>query len=132
MLAAEDDFELNGHKFRAGAIIIPNANRSLLDPSIQELGLSAWAVAAAPSVKSHDLDVPRIGYIHSWSRTQDEGWVRAALDYYGVPYTYFADQKLRDGNLRAHYDVIVFPHVGGTLAIPHQRHSQEWPRSHSL
>jgi hypothetical protein len=60
--------------------------------------------------------MPRIGYIHSWSRTQDEGWVRAALDYYSVPYTYFADQKLKEGNLRAKYDVIVFPHVGGTSA----------------
>ena len=39
------------------------------------------------------MDVPRIGYVHSWQRTQDEGWVRAALDYYGVPYTYFADQS---------------------------------------
>src|SRR5688500_8509155 len=63
---------------------------------------------------THDLDVPRIGYVHSWQRTQDEGWVRAALDTYGVPYTYFADQKLRDGNLRQKYDVIIFPHVGGS------------------
>ena len=46
-------------------------------------------------MKTHDLDVPRIGYVHSWTRTQDEGWVRAALDTYGVPYTYFADQKLQ-------------------------------------
>jgi hypothetical protein len=44
-------------------------------------------------------------------RTQDEGWVRAALDYYGVPYTYFADIKLREGNLRSKYDVIIFPSV---------------------
>jgi hypothetical protein len=51
-------------------------------------------------VPTHDLDVPRIGYVHSWQRTQDEGWVRAALDTYGVPYTYFADTKLREGNLR--------------------------------
>ena len=71
-------------------------------------------MAAAPAVKTHDLDIPRIGYVHSWTRTQDEGWVRAALDTYGVPYTYFADQKLKDGNLRAKYDVIIFPHVGGT------------------
>ena len=64
---------------------------------------------AVPPVKTHELDVPRIGYVHSWSRTQDEGWVRAALDAYGVPYTYFADQKLRKPNLRAKYDVILFP-----------------------
>jgi hypothetical protein len=40
--------------------------------------------------------------------------VRAALDHYGVPYTYFADQRLRDGNLRSKYDVIIYPHVGGS------------------
>lgn len=114
MLAAESDFELNGHKFRAGSFIIPDADRSQLEQSIQDLGLTAWAVSAAPAVKTHELDVPRIGYVHSWQRTQDEGWVRAALDYYGVPYTYFADGKLRDGKLRAQYDVIIFPHVGGT------------------
>jgi uncharacterized membrane protein YgcG len=116
MLAAEEDFELNGRKLRAGAFLIPNADRARLEPMIRDAGLSAWAVAAAPAVKTHEMTVPRIGYVHSWSRTQDEGWVRAALDYYGVPYTYFADQKLRDGNLRAKYDVIIFPHVGGTSA----------------
>ena len=114
MLAAEDDFEINGHKFRAGAFIIPDADRSKLEPAVQELGLNGLAVASAPSVKTHSLDVPRIGYVHSWQRTQDEGWVRAALDHYGVPYTYFADQKLRDGGLRAKYDVIIFPNVGGS------------------
>ncbi|HYL76438.1 MAG TPA: M14 family zinc carboxypeptidase [Bryobacteraceae bacterium] len=114
MLAAEDDFELNGHKFRAGAFIVPNADRARIEASVKELGLSAWAVAAAPAVKTHSLDIPRIGYVHAWQRTQDEGWTRAALDHYGVPYTYFADQKLREGNLRAKYDVIIFPHVGGS------------------
>jgi hypothetical protein len=115
MLAAEEDFEAAGHKFRAGAFLIPNADRARLEPAIRELGLSAWAVAAdsAPSVKSHELTMPRIGYVHSWARTQDEGWVRAALDRYRVPYTYFGDTKLREGNLRAKYDVIVFPHTGG-------------------
>ena len=114
MLAAEEDFELSGHKFRAGAIIVPDANRATLEPMLRDLGLSAWAVASAPGVPTHELDVPRIGYVHSWTRTQDEGWWRAALDTFGVPYTYFADQKLREGNLRAKYDVIIFPHVGGS------------------
>ena len=81
---------------------------------LTQLGLSAWAVPQAPVVRTHDVDVPRIGYVHSWTRTQDEGWVRAALDTYGVPYTYFADQKLKDGNLRAKYDVILFGPGGGS------------------
>jgi len=113
MQAAEEDFEAGGHRFRAGAFIIANADRARLEPVLTTLGLSGWAMAQAPTVKAHDLDIPRIGYVHSWANTQNEGWVRAALDTYGVPYTYFADQKLREGNLRAKYDVIVFPHVGG-------------------
>ena len=116
MQAAEEDFEIDGRTYRAGAIIIPDADRARLEPMLRELGLSARAVRSAPSVATHDLDVPRIGYVHSWTRTQDEGWWRAALDTYGVPYTYFADQKLREGGLREKYDVILFPHVGGSAA----------------
>jgi hypothetical protein len=113
MLAAEEDFDANGRRFRAGAFIVPNADHARLEPALHELGLSGYAMSAVPNVRSHDLDVPRIGYIHAWQRTQDEGWVRAAFDTYGVPYTYFADQKVREGNLRTQFDVIVYPHVGG-------------------
>jgi hypothetical protein len=114
MRAAEEEFQLAGRTFRAGAIIIANADRAALEPTLRELGLTAWATSAPPSVRTHDLDLPRIGYVHSWQRTQDEGWIRAAFDTYGVPYDYFADQMLREGNLRSKYDVIVYPHVGGS------------------
>jgi hypothetical protein len=113
MQAAEEDFEAGGRKFRAGAFVIPGGDRAKIEPSLRDLGLSGLAVASAPTVPMHDLDVPRIGYVHAWQRTQDEGWVRAAFDAFGIPYTYFADIKLREGNLRQRYDVIVFPHVGG-------------------
>ena len=38
MLAAEEDFTLAGHKFRAGAFIIPNADRAKLEPTLKDLG----------------------------------------------------------------------------------------------
>jgi len=115
MAAAEDDFEAAGHKFRAGAIIIQNANAAQVDAQLKALGLSAWAMASAPTVKTHDLDIPRILYLHSWSRTQDEGWVRAALETYGVPFTYTGDKELaKMTNLRSQYDVVIYPHIGGT------------------
>jgi hypothetical protein len=114
MAAAEQPFEAGGHKFAAGSFVITGADRAALEPSIRELGLSAWAVAAAPGVATHDLDIPRIGYIHTWTSTQDEGWVRMALDKFEVPYTYFGDNLVRKGDLRGKYDVIVFPHAGGS------------------
>lgn len=114
MHAAEADFEAGGRQFKAGAFIIPAGDRAKLSAALTELGLSAQAVATMPSVKMHELDLPRIGYAHAWQRTQDEGWVRAALDTYGVPYSYFGDIELKKGNLRAKYDVIIYPHVGGS------------------
>ncbi|HEX6693340.1 MAG TPA: M14 family zinc carboxypeptidase [Longimicrobiales bacterium] len=120
MHAAEAPFTAGGASFLAGSVIIPNANRAQLEPVLRELGLSATAVATAPGVPSHELDVPRIGYVHSWTRTQDEGWVRAAFDHYGVPYHYFGEPLLKEGNLRAKYDVIVYPHGGSGYSPPAQ------------
>jgi hypothetical protein len=119
MSAAEKEFEAGGHRFAPGAFVIVDADRAQLESSIKALGLSAWAVDAAPNVPMHDLDVPRIGYVHTWTSTQDEGWVRLAFDTFKVPYAYFAAPKLREGNLRAKYDVIIFPHAGqgGTSLI---------------
>ena len=38
MLAAEEDFDLNGRKLRAGAFIIPNADRAKLEPHAEGTG----------------------------------------------------------------------------------------------
>jgi hypothetical protein len=114
MLAAEKEFEAGGKRFVAGSFIIPNADAAVT-ASLAELGIPATAVAAAPAVATHELDVPRIGYIHTWTSTQDEGWVRLAFDHYKIPYTYFADNTIRAGaNLKSKYDVIIFPHTGGS------------------
>jgi hypothetical protein len=114
MNAAEEDFDADGHHFHAGSFIIPDgAANQQLAASIKKLGLIGYATAE-PTVKSHPLTVPRIGYIHSWQRTQDEGWVRLAMDKFGVPYTYFADNTVHGTDLRAKYDVILYPSIGGT------------------
>ena len=105
---AEEPFDLDGHHFAAGAFVIPDGDRAALEPSIRELGLSAWATSSVPSAL-HELTVPRIGYMHSWTSTQDEGWVRMALDKLKVPYEYFGDNLARKGNLRAKYDVLLYP-----------------------
>jgi hypothetical protein len=115
MKAAEADFDLSGRKFRAGAFIIPNADRHEARAGagpIRPLGLGRWRRSRRSRATISTCQGS--GSCHAWQRTQDEGWIRAALDTYGVPYTYFSDQKLAGENLRAKYDVIVYPHVGGT------------------
>ncbi len=135
MRAAQDSFTADGRRFGPGAFIIRNANRARIEPLLTELGLTGVATASLPAVPTHDLDVPRIGYIHSWSNTQDEGWVRAALDHYGVPYTYFGENEVRKiASLRQRFDVILWPHGGAVgqgaptsgAPIPYKR-TAEYP-----
>jgi hypothetical protein len=64
-------------------------------------------------VRSHTITVPRIAYVHTWIETQNEGWVRHALEEMGVPFTYMADQRLKEPGVLDRYDVVIFPHVSG-------------------
>ena len=55
--------------------------------------------------------------MHTWISTQDEGWWRLALESMGVPYDYISTQDVsRMPDLRAQYDVILFPPVGRASA----------------
>ena len=111
--AAEDPFETAGTKFNRGSFIIKQVSESDLNRVATELGLKAYAIDAAPTVKTHAVKVPRIAIMHTWLSTQDEGWWRLEFDRRGVPYDYISTQDAaRDANLNAKYDVIVFAPVG--------------------
>ena len=45
----------------------------------------------------------------SWSGTQEIGWVRFTFDKYGIPFDLIYKERVKKGNLRGDYDVIVMP-----------------------
>jgi hypothetical protein len=120
--AAEEAFDLGCEKYHAGAFLIPTAGnpndlRRRLDVAASSLGLTIAATETEPKVKRHAVSVPRIALLHTWINTQDEGWFRLALDESQVPYAYISDREIREtADLRAKYDVIVFPPV--TTSLP--------------
>ncbi|HEX6650050.1 MAG TPA: M14 family zinc carboxypeptidase [Pyrinomonadaceae bacterium] len=117
--AAEEPFEAAGKKFNRGSFIIRKATEDELRRVANELGIQTYAVASAPSVKTHPVRAARIAVMHTWMSTQDEGWYRIGLDQLQVPFTYISTQDVsRDPNLKAKYDVILFAPVGrGSQAI---------------
>ncbi len=119
MEAAEEPFEAGGHKFNRGSFIIRKAAADELRRVANDLGIQVFALADAPSVKTHEIKPARIAIMHTWLSTQDEGWWRLALDQLQVPYAYINTQDAsRDANLRSKYDVIIFAPVGrGAAAI---------------
>jgi hypothetical protein len=106
---ADSAFTASGQSFPAGTFIVDGGNAQR---TINDLGLNAVALASAPTVASHVVAPPRIAYIHTWNNTQDEGWVRYAFDFMGIPYTYLADQRFADTKLLDNYDVVIFPSAG--------------------
>jgi hypothetical protein len=110
MEAAEEPFEVSGHKFARGTFIIANADRSQVEAAARDLGISVWATDEKLSVTHHGLDAPRVALLHDWQNTQDGGWYRVSLDQLKIPYTYIADTKIRETpNLRDQFDVIIVP-----------------------
>jgi hypothetical protein len=112
--AAEEPFESSGHKFNRGSFIVSNISSDDLAKANTELGLKAFAVDTAPSVKTHPIRAARIAIMHTWLNTQAEGWWRVEFDRLKIPYTYFSTQTVsKESDLRSKYDVIIFPPGAG-------------------
>jgi len=110
---AEEPFESAGQKFNRGSFIVNGIAADALHKATTELGLKAVAIASAPTVKTHPARAARIALMHTWINTQDEGSWRLALDQLAVPFTYISTQDVaQDSDLRAKYDVILFPPIG--------------------
>jgi hypothetical protein len=112
--AAEKDFEAQGRKFRAGSFVIKPADNpanleAVLDEASKTLGFVVVASPSLPAVPTHEVGAPRVAVMHTWQNTQNEGWLRIALDECGIPYDYISVHAVRDNaKLRDKYDVIVF------------------------
>ena len=111
--AAEASFKAGDVEMPAGSFVIAVAGAGdRIQAAVKELGLTAVGMKSEPSVAMHDLDVPRIAMYSTWGSTQDVGWVRYAFDQFGIPYDLIFKDRVRQGNLRADYDVIVMPSQG--------------------
>ncbi|MFN7948322.1 MAG: M14 family zinc carboxypeptidase [Blastocatellia bacterium] len=117
--AAEASFKSGSAEFPAGSFIIAaNQNGSdvyeRVKGAITSLGLTAAALAEMPTVPMHDVDLPRLAVYSTWGSTQEVGWVRHALDKFEVPYDLIYKERVKQGNLRGSYDVILMPNQGGS------------------
>jgi hypothetical protein len=111
---AEKQFTADGREFPAGSLVIASGTADRARKAIDELGLTAAAMASEPDVPLHEADVPRIAMYSSWGSTQETGWVRHAFDKFEVPFDLIFKERVRKGNLRADYDVIVMPNQGSS------------------
>ncbi|HEX4749791.1 MAG TPA: M14 family zinc carboxypeptidase [Bryobacteraceae bacterium] len=106
---AEQQFKAGNHDIPAGSFVVPADAGDKLKSAIEPLGLTAVGLTAAPNVKMHDANLPRVAIYSTWGSTQDVGWVRYAFDHYDVPFDLIFKERVKQGDLRSAYDVIVVP-----------------------
>ncbi|HEY7496949.1 MAG TPA: M14 family zinc carboxypeptidase [Vicinamibacterales bacterium] len=110
MKIASKSFTAERIEFPAGSFVISApADLAAVRAAVEQFGLTAAALSSLPSVTMHDADVPRIAMYSSWSGTQEIGWVRYTFDKFGIPYDLIYKERVKKGNLRADYDVILMP-----------------------
>jgi hypothetical protein len=132
---AEQPFDADGHKFGRGSFIVRRVSSGDLDKATRDLGIKAFALSTAPNVATHPARAARVAIMHTWQSTQTEGWWRQAFDFLHIPYAYISVQDAaKDPNLRAKYDVILFPPGGGSAqsivaGMPMWRNPMPWKKT---
>ncbi|MGE0129801.1 MAG: M14 family zinc carboxypeptidase [Blastocatellales bacterium] len=99
----------------AGSFIVaanqPDAHNKV-KAAVESLGLTAIALSSAPNAPMHEVDLPRLAVYTTWGNTQEVGWVRHALDKFEVKYDLIYKERVKQGNLRDAYDMILVPNQG--------------------
>ena len=109
MKVAEKEFTADGVKFPAGSFVVSGSAADLqaARTAAESLGLTAAALSAAPTIPTHDADVPRVAIYSNWGNTQELGWYRHAFDKFGIPFDLIYKERVMQGDLKRDYDVIV-------------------------
>lgn len=123
MQVAEASFKIDSTEFPAGSFVITDMSKAAaVRAAVEELGLTAATLTAAPTVATHNADLPRVAIYSAWTGTQNLGWYRLTFDKFGVPYDLIYKEQVKPGNLRAKYDVILMAEQNlgrqATLAPP--------------
>ena len=125
---AEKSFSAGGADYPAGSwILAPQAGlAAAVHQAAGTLGLDFASTPSVPEVARHDAPVPRLGVWVPWADTDTSGWARYSLDQRHIPYSYVRDEDIRAGNLRARYDVLLYPHVDLELAEQIEGLNRSW------
>ena len=119
MLIAEEAFESDKETYPAGSLLfdLEKNNREKLSRVLGASLLKVTSLRKLPEIKTHELDLPRLAVLHTWTDTQNAGWVRYSFDAADIPYTLLEKGRLRKGNLREDFDVILMPSPGGRTSL---------------
>ena len=102
---------VNGKGLGTGTMWIPASDKAkaILEKGGKELGVPVFAMAQKPSGAMVKIKPIKIGLIDLYGGNMPSGWLRWMLEKYEFPFEVVFPQVLDAGNLKASFDVLVFP-----------------------
>jgi hypothetical protein len=102
---------VDGKALGTGTLWIPAsaASKPIVERVARELGIAAFGVAAAPKGEAMKLKPIRIGLVDTYGGSMPSGWTRWILEQFEFNFEVVFPQVLDAGNLKANFDVIIFP-----------------------
>ncbi|HEY8549794.1 MAG TPA: hypothetical protein VIL35_07575, partial [Vicinamibacterales bacterium] len=119
VMALDRPWSSDGVEWPAGTFVLARRQGGgetdrTLRSAVEALGLDAVGVRSMPDAPMHEVDLPRLAVYSTWGDTQEVGWVRHALDQFEVPFDLIYKERVRRGDLRRDYDIILIPNQGRT------------------
>ena len=107
----KDEISVDGKGLGTGTIYVPAsaAAQPVLEQAAKGLGVTIVGVAQAPKGEASKLKPIRIGLVDLYGGLMPSGWLRWIFEHYEFPFELVFPQVIEAGNLKASYDVIVFP-----------------------
>jgi len=93
-----------------GAIWVPAGSGVLpvLQKGASELGVTVYGLAQAPAGEAYRIPRMRIGLLDQYGGSMPSGWTRWLFEQYEFPFEVVYPPTLDAGNLKSHFDVLVF------------------------
>lgn len=113
VLDAKTPLEGRKDTLAQGAVVFTGISADQAKQLAAKFGFDLIPTKTIPSVKQHEVTLPKVAIYHTWYNTQDEGWARYTFEQRGIPYTSIHKDHLKKGNLRAQFDVILIPRING-------------------
>lgn len=113
VLDAKTTVEGSKDTLMAGAVVFKGITAEQAKQMTAQFGFDLQLTKTLPTIKQHEVTLPRVAIYHSWFNTQDEGWSRYTFEQRGIPYTSIHKDDLKKGNLRSQFDVILVPRMRG-------------------
>jgi hypothetical protein len=107
----KNEVTVDGKAMAPGAIWVTSspAVKSVVEQSAKEFGVPAFALAKAPAGEALKLKPIRIGLVDNYGGSMPSGWTKWLFEQYDFPFQVVFPPALDAGDLRAKFDVIVFP-----------------------